>query len=1117
MIDPLEQQNETEEEVKVKRVSKKHVFRLPDGQIVPTSEFKSISKFDKDTIIYCHGEEENSVPAEGKKKARTDYVTAYDPSQPWPVNPINPGFNSPICKQCSLHENDSKNPFMPYAGSENPLVTIIMDSVGRGEDVNGVLGSTGGASNIRRIIEESSKETGVTLDDIRWVPMTRCANWLKKTVNLKPKGNWCRHHVIDDIMRHPPALLMPVGTTALGLLSHKSNAQEWTGRLLTYRGWPDDWLTNPKYSLPRINTEGTLITGHPLFGGVPDWKIPMIPIQAPKLIFKENNRVITDRWAASIVKALKLAKKGVKALNYTRSWYVFTDDVELIEKTLKELLLYPGIKLTYDTETTGLRPLADDAAIVSMMFRWTDPKTKFPRAIGFPWYYKPTDEHPDYEESPLLPHIGRLKMLIWKVLTQSTLIGHNLTFDMLYTYGFFWRKHLVGWNDTEFNKRRDGWLCKLADACRYDTWHMAFAWQQKRGSLGLEAIAYDWVPEFAGYEEDMTLMIDLNYDRMHPKAGKGGHYLNCPRDKWKSHVVPYVMGDVEVCYKAYSKIKAKLESSHDYFIPLADPARKGGFRWFNPPDRNWVYHEVISPAASVLMKMMARGLHIDTNALKLMEDKMPNEIIELRKTVETVDPRIQGWCDQNKAEDKTWELDLENKSQLKSILFECLNLPVMRFTKLGKKLLGEDVAKATQSMSAVVMSQNPELKDDAKALEEAVQVQLREVAAIDKFTLNKICSDFEHLRPLQKYKRAFKIYSTYVRPVRNFFTENLDKKRRTADPHLCFDNCIHASFLLTGTRSGRLSSKAPNLQQLPREGVIKSMFTSRFGERGCMYAADLSQIELRLMACACGDPVMVKAYFEGQDLHSLTASRIFKIPYDNFSKSHMKDLQAKGYVKEAKELDEKRTLAKTTNFLTGYGGGAFGLQNVLAMRDMNLKIEECQEIVEKFFEAYPALKTWIQKYKRFILDKHVAVSIFGRVRVFEEVLGNDEEAKAKAQRAGVNHAIQATASDMMLIALFTIESRMRQENLESILVSTVHDSLLIDCVKTELPIMHEIAMDVLSHFPDVFKSLFGDDYDTSWMITPFDGDAEVGSSYHSAFKLSQSDVDWDAVYAKLKA
>lgn len=1557
--------------VAARRPSKRRIFQLPDGARVPVSEFQSTAKIDRDVLIHYLGERQVVVPGIGKKKPKVEWVTEYDPASALRDKPLEPGFDSPLCKQCALHEHGCRTPFMPYQGADQPLITIIFDGVSRAEDMQGRLGNGGSAERIRRIIDDNSAETGVTSADIRWVPMTRCASWSKKQLDLKSRGNWCRYHVIDDLMLHTPALIIPIGTKALGLLSHKSNAQEWSGRLLTYRGWPDDWLMNAKYMLPRVLHQPPTPkgkppvvlppdhSGHPLFGQAPDWRIPMVPLQSPRLIDMAQSDYVYKRWERQLLNALKQAKQGVKVLSYTREWYRFTADIELIEDALNYLLQHPGLKVCYDTETTGLRPWAADAAIVSVMLRWSDPATGAPRSIGFPWQYTNSPEHQDYEVSPLLKYIPRLKPLVWKVLTRATLVGHNLTFDMLYTYATFWRKHLVGWADRSLNLQRDRVMVSLANACRFDTWHMAFALRQARGSLGLEALAYQWVPEFAGYEEEMTLLIGLHYDAMHPGAGAGGHYLNCAKAYWPNHVTPYVMGDVEVCYRAQEKLAVKLETSNVYAFPLAHPTKRGRFRDFVPQDRKFIYDKIMSPAAGVLMKMMARGMFIDTKKLLDMEDRMPKQIMKLREDLKGVDPRILTWCETNERtvskEDaakiakgepvKKWELDLEDKGQLKDLLFKVLKLPVTRFTKSGKKELGEDIKKAHDMLARVIVDMKPELGDDPAKLEEAVQEELRKVAAIDKFTLNKICCQFENLRPLQKYRKAFKLYSTYVRPLRNIFTTGLDKKARTADAHLCFDQCVHAQFLLTGTRGGRLcvagdtllcirigseegeevcveikdivkflhlklyvmtgrqrwkriktlyykgyeemfqlstsggstikgtaghrlktdagwesigdlrvgrtvyvdlrsrnravvdrgllcalgtdsemgfqhvgernnqkdyaaephvlqgevqdaagevnvgatgsnnlrqcagqssavrnsargglfkesvrgfwnvaagssfwnigvycktkfkvlraafaekagkkqsrhdaksrhgavrqavprtehdaccvgagahaffgksllyvfdvfagcvalkghvqnafqvyqgknevgygggvvvgstargrvsaraaerentflartsnsklrkeagrfcahqqqypagsgwrvprgeerqltglgiagaripsvailnavsdpgnadcdgedqgrvseaiaaicpidlqevwdieveddhsytaqglihhnSSRNPNLQQLPRDGEVKSMFTSRFGDRGCIYQSDLSQIELRLLAAACGDSMMCKAYEDDIDLHSLTTSYIFKVPYEHFEKSHMKKLQEDGKSKEAKELEEKRSIGKTCNFLTGYGGGAYGLQNVLAGKDIYRSPEECQGIIDLFFDTYPALREWLQQYKRFILDTQCAVSLFGRVRVFEEVLGNDEEAKAKALRAGCNHVIQSTASDMMLVALFCIENMMRDEGLESILVSTVHDSLLIDCVREELPQVHSIVMSVLNNFPAVFKAVFGDDYDTSWLSIPFAGDSEAGVSYLSLSKLPSKDVNWDEVYERLLA
>jgi len=256
---------------------------------------------------------------------------------------------------------------------------------------------------------------------------------------------------------------------------------------------------------------------------------------------------------------------------------------------------------------------------------------------------------------------------------------------------------------------------------------------------------------------------------------------------------------------------------------------------------------------------------------------------------------------------------------------------------------------------------------------------------------------------------------------------------------------------------------------------------------------------------------MVEAYVKGLDLHSLTHSKIYDRPYEHCLKQHVEWLQNNGKDKEAKKIELERRIAKMVNFLTGYGGGAFGLQNVLAQQGIYMTKEECEDIINSFFRNYPALKQHISLYKRFMLENGLAVSMFGRVREFPEIYGEDQAASAKALRSGYNHLIQSTASDMMVLSLAAIEQLMRDEGLESVLVSTVHDALLIDAVRDELPKVHEIVMGVLNNMPDVIQIMLGEDVDLYWTrILPFEGDSEVGANYLDAIKVPSKDpIDWE--------
>jgi DNA polymerase I-like protein with 3'-5' exonuclease and polymerase domains len=467
-----------------------------------------------------------------------------------------------------------------------------------------------------------------------------------------------------------------------------------------------------------------------------------------------------------------------------------------------------------------------------------------------------------------------------------------------------------------------------------------------------------------------------------------------------------------------------------------------------------------------------------------------------------------------------WFLDLESKDHLRTILYEKMRLPIKALTSAGQSRIKEGkffvdrvedlvgpIEKAEKAIRKV--SHNDEdFQDKWK--------EFLKVIAIDKFSLNGLSAENPKVRPLLEYRSIFKQYASYIRTIRNITTKGIDKKARTKDQHLARDGMVHTQFLITGTRSGRLSSRDPNLQQLPARGQVKRIYTSRFGDNGCLYQGDLSQIELRLIAAACGDEAMVDAYVRGIDLHSLTMSRIFKMPYDHCIKDHVSALQKAGKDKEAKECELKRKISKTINFLTGYGGGAQGLQGTLAQDGIYQTIEECEAFLEAFFDSYPALREYLSYYKGFIESNGVAVSMLGRVRIFEEAGSDDNGLKSKALRAGCNHLIQATASDMMLCCICAIETLMRDAGLKSILISTVHDSLLVDCIREELPMVHEIVMSVFTNIPDILETWLGNDVDLSWTrVLPFDGDSEVGKNYLDMIKLSHGDNDWADVFKRM--
>lgn len=1103
---------------------------------------------------------------------------------------------SPFCLKCGLNVCGSRKPYLEFHGSKDPLITVIFDAVGRKEDAADEIACAGSQNNLLlQRMERFSKELGFDMSRVRVISTTRCANFEPQKINYATKGNWCRVFAVEDLRKYPPRLVMPVGTVALGLLSHKSNAQDWAGRLLNWRGYPDDWLTDARYA----------DNGHPSMPLPTEAdRRPMLPILVPRLVFMTQNPVEIRRWEKTIKLGMQLALDGVKPQNYDRPWFRLLRAASEVAAALRAIP--DGATCSYDLETTGLLPFGPRAAIVFVMFRYDLPDgTKV--AFGFPW---------QYPESPLVNDVAALGPLLLETLYRVKLRGHSIAFDAVYTFATIPGASIE----------------RITNSIIGDTRHMAYALRQSNQSLGLELLAYDWAPDMAGYEEEFVLLKDRYPELLDPGTNPEAHYARCPADKWETHLKPYVMGDVEVVHQAAPRIDERLRGAKRYEIPLSDPNRLGHFRKFKTPGRHFVYNRLMLPASRTLTRIQARGMFVDQAELAVQEDLFPKMIRAAREEMRKVDPRVIAWCEQMEATEPDWTLDLESRDQLKTIFFDILRMPVKRLTSAGEKLFPEELSSYPYE-------------------------QLTEYAAIDKFTVMNMVADHPNLKPFQEYRKLHKAYTTYVRSMRNIMAEGVDKKARTKDPYLMRDSCVHPTYNQAGTRGGRLScvsgdtvlltkcgpvaikdvepgagvyvkthvgrwrrvirkiykgtdrmfkvslsngstikctanhrflsengwvqlgklrigdelysevakswlsvcyipraivsiesisdmdvwdieveedfsyqahgfvnhnSSNPNSQQISRDSIVKRLYTSRFGKTGLIMQYDLSQIELRLLAAGCGDPTMVKAYHDNVDLHSLTASRVFKTKYEEFEKTHMAWLQEKGREKEAKELDRKRKIAKVTNFLTGYGGGAFGLQSALAEQGVYLSMEECERIVEALFDTYPGLRKHIGLYKRFILDNGCAVSITGRVRAFEDAFSDDGARVSKALRSGFNHLIQPTASDMMLCIMTVIENLMRQAGLESLLVSTVHDSLMVDAVREEADKIHEICDGVMNDIPSVMEMVLGDDpeFDSSWLhVVPFAGDGEVGKNYLEALKIVPDKVtgkvDWDRLFHQI--
>ncbi len=236
------------------------------------------------------------------------------------------------------------------------------------------------------------------------------------------------------------------------------------------------------------------------------------------------------------------------------------------------------------------------------------------------------------------------------------------------------------------------------------------------------------------------------------------------------------------------------------------------------------------------------------------------------------------------------------------------------------------------------------------------------------------------------------------------------------------DGRIHGTFNQTITATGRLSSTEPNLQNIPvrmelgRE--IRRVFVPK---EGCIFLdADYSQIELRVLAHMSEDPGLIEAYKTAQDIHAITASQVFHVPL-------------------AEVTSLQRRNAKAVNFGIVYGISAFGLSE-----DLSITRKEALEYIDRYFETYPRVKTFLERMVTEGHDQTYVTTMFGRRRPIPELKSSNYMQRQFGERVAMNSPIQGTAADIMKIAMIRVSRRLEAEGLKARIVLQIHDELLLE-------------------------------------------------------------------------
>jgi len=248
------------------------------------------------------------------------------------------------------------------------------------------------------------------------------------------------------------------------------------------------------------------------------------------------------------------------------------------------------------------------------------------------------------------------------------------------------------------------------------------------------------------------------------------------------------------------------------------------------------------------------------------------------------------------------------------------------------------------------------------------------------------------------------------------------------------DGRIHTHFQMTVTATGRLSSTEPNLQNIPvRKAMgseIRKMFVAADGN--VLVDADYSQIELRLLAHIAGDPVMLEAFKQGEDIHAVTASQVFGVPLGEVS-------------------SVQRFRAKAVNFGIVYGISAFSLAN-----DIGVFPNEAKAYIDSYFEKYSGVRKYMTGIIESAKELGYVSTLFGRRRYLPELKAPNFNTRSFGERVALNMPIQGTAADIMKIAMINVSQRLHSEGLAARLILQVHDELIVECPSAEADVVGRI-------------------------------------------------------------
>lgn len=316
----------------------------------------------------------------------------------------------------------------------------------------------------------------------------------------------------------------------------------------------------------------------------------------------------------------------------------------------------------------------------------------------------------------------------------------------------------------------------------------------------------------------------------------------------------------------------------------------------------------------------------------------------------------------------------------------------------------------------------------------------------DASTILKLSKTIPELKLIIDYRNLTKLNSTYLEGLKEYIKE---------------DGKIHTIYKQALTRTGRLSSLDPNMQNIPSKKedgkMVKKAFLPEYDE---FLSTDYSQIELRVLAHLSNSKELINAFNNNIDIHKQVASDIFGVPLEEVT-----TLQ--------------RSKAKAVVFGIVYGISSFGLGE-----NLQIKATEAKELINKFNELYPGVKEYMDKTVKDAYDNGYVKTMFNRKRNIEELKNRNYLIRQSGERMAMNTPIQGTSADILKIAMIKIDNEMEKNNLKSKMLLQVHDELIFDCLKEEKEILTKIVKDAMENTVKLNVDLKASiDFGTTWYDT----------------------------------